>query len=287
MASPELTKVPLPYPTRNLPNPLTETAKLFHNLIRANHILDFHGLVDGYGFIAARNPLNPATYFIAEQSAPALISSPSQLIEHRVSDSTPLDPDAPASFRERFIMGELFRRYPEVNAAVHSHALEVLPFCVCDGEGPQLQPAYHMAGFLGNNVPVWDIMSEYENDKGNPRRKDLLVSDTRLGESLAKAFSNDPEGEAGLDRTVVLQKRHGYAVVGPDIETAVFRAVYTANNARVQREGMALQGGRPLAPMPEEIVSDCKKMAEASQFRSWALWNRVVESEARYRLSMD
>jgi hypothetical protein len=38
------------------------------------------------------------------------------------------------------------KRYADVNAVVHSHAEDVLPYTVIDTE---VQPTYHMAGFLG------------------------------------------------------------------------------------------------------------------------------------------
>ena len=78
--------------------------------------------------------------------APGLVSSADDLIEYRVSDSSAVDPNAKKGYSERFIHGEMFRLYKDVNAVVHSHAEEVLPYVT---SGVPLLPVFHMAGFLG------------------------------------------------------------------------------------------------------------------------------------------
>lgn len=47
-------------------------------------------------------------------------------------------------------------------------------------------------------VPVWDIQTAYQEDDV----QNMLVSNTRLGESLARSFSTNEAGMA--DKTVVL-----------------------------------------------------------------------------------
>lgn len=78
--------------------------------------------------------------------APAVVSSPADLIEYYVEDSATVDPEAKKGYSERFIHGELFKRFPEVNCVVHSHAEAVLPYVT---SGVPLLPVFHMAGFLG------------------------------------------------------------------------------------------------------------------------------------------
>lgn len=59
----------------------------------------------------------------------------------------------------------------------------------------------HMAGFLGGDpVPVWDIFDTYEKDDV----QNMLVSNTRLGASLAKAFRASEEEGDTADKNVVL-----------------------------------------------------------------------------------
>ena len=49
-------------------------------LVTANHILHYHGLVDAFGHISIRHPLDPDSYIIAayDPGAPALVSSVSE-----------------------------------------------------------------------------------------------------------------------------------------------------------------------------------------------------------------
>jgi ribulose-5-phosphate 4-epimerase/fuculose-1-phosphate aldolase len=73
------------------------------------------------------------------------------------------------------------KRYPDVNAVVHSHSEDVLPYTVIS-TAPE--PGYHMAGFLGSSVPNFDIETAYLPT--DPR--DMLISSPRLGAALAETF---------------------------------------------------------------------------------------------------
>jgi ribulose-5-phosphate 4-epimerase/fuculose-1-phosphate aldolase len=78
--------------------------------------------------------------------APAVVSLPEDLIEYYVSDGSTVDPNAKKGYSERFIHGEMFKKFPEVNCVIHSHAEAVLPYVT---SGVPLLPVFHMAGFLG------------------------------------------------------------------------------------------------------------------------------------------
>jgi hypothetical protein len=87
-------------------------------------------------------------------------------------------------------------------------------------------------------VPVFDIDPLYEAGE----RHDMLVKDSRMGNALASHFSKDPEfDKPALDHNVALMRRHGYTTHGVDIETAVYRAIYTKINAGVQTNSMLLR----------------------------------------------
>jgi HCOMODA/2-hydroxy-3-carboxy-muconic semialdehyde decarboxylase len=62
----------------------------------------------------------------------------------------------------------------------------------------------------------------------------MLVRDAKLGDALARALG---------DKIVVLMRGHGNVVVGPSLQHAVFRAIYTEVNARLQTIAIGL-GGR-------------------------------------------
>ena len=64
-----------------------------------------------------------------------------------------------------------------------------------------LAAVYHMAGFLGTGVPVWDIAHAYderaEATGQGAGARDMLVRDVALGASLAKAFGRGNIAGAG------------------------------------------------------------------------------------------
>jgi ribulose-5-phosphate 4-epimerase/fuculose-1-phosphate aldolase len=211
-----------------------------------------------------------------------------------VSDSVPVDPANPShpGYSERFIHGGIFDRFPNVNCVIHSHAEDVLPYVV--SPHVPLKPVYHMAGFLGKQVPVWDIQPMY-NTLGTERaRRDCLVNNTDLGASLADKFvtaSRKSEAEAlgstekdgahshvqssdqDPGHTVVLMRRHGFTTQAESIKMAVYRAIYTKINAKAQTQAMAIardwegQMGVDASGLglDDELVEGCTAMNERFQ----------------------
>ena len=116
------------------------------SLITANHILHYHNVLDSMGHVSVRNPNNNNTYFIALQQGPATVSGLADIGEYLVADSSPVNGTV-GGYAERYIHGEIMKMYPDVNAVVHSHSEDVLPYTVVGSTG--VEPAYHMAGFLG------------------------------------------------------------------------------------------------------------------------------------------
>lgn len=116
------------------------------DLITANHIIHYHGVVDAYGHISVRHPDRPDTYLMSASLAPALVSSPADLVQYHVEDSTPFTDKNARGVIERYIHSEIYKRYPDVHCVIHSHAEAVLPYTIT---GVPLRPVYHMAGFLG------------------------------------------------------------------------------------------------------------------------------------------
>ncbi|KAJ9617157.1 hypothetical protein H2200_000878 [Cladophialophora chaetospira] len=256
------------------------------DLISANHILHHHGVVDAYGHISIRHPLNPAVYLMCGYMAPAEVSSPADLIHYHVHDSSPVDPAAKKGYSERFIHGEIFKRFESVNCVIHSHAEEVLPYVV--SMGVKLKAVYHMSGFLGEKgVKVWDIDPLYKDGE----QRDMLVNNGRLGAALAEKFVSEGSDAKEPEETVVLMRRHGFTVVGRDIVTAVYRGIYTRINAEAQTKALSVarnshiddaeaekEGmGVGFQALTEEQVTGCKVMNEAFHDKPWRLWVREVE----------
>lgn len=131
--------------------------ELHQTLVIANHILAHHKVVDAYGHVSARHPTKPDVYIMSKESPPALVESSDDLLEYWILDSQPIgprrsttawhlgNPDAQGS-QERFIHGEIYKRFPEVKSIVHSHDEVVMPYAT---SGVPLLPVMQVAGFLG------------------------------------------------------------------------------------------------------------------------------------------
>lgn len=262
-----------------------------HTLITANHILHHNHVVDAYGHISVRHPTNPDWFIMSGSMAPALVSSPADLVTYRVEDALPVEPNVPKGYQERFIHSEILKRYPDVNSVVHSHSTEVLPFAV-GNVGVQMAPVFHIAGFLGSTgTPVWNIAELYTGAPGE--RRDLLVKSEREGAALAKEFAGPGPEKSSLANAVVLMRSHGFSTVGKNIKQAVFRAVYTHINAGVQSKAILLNGAGAVAAansnqsgdlvyLNDAEVEGCSEMGNITAGRPWGLWEREVEANPLY-----
>lgn len=260
----------------DLPAPLLQALRL---LIRANHILHQHNLVDAFGHISLRHPLAPDQYLIAayEPGAPALVKSQEDFISYRVRDSSPVDPNAPQGYSERFIHGEILRRFPDINCVVHSHSETVIPFTLAD---IPVRPVFHMAGFLGSSskgIPVFDAQDAYRELVGKVEvTPDMLIKNQHLGKALAKKLHPSTP--------VVLQHKHGFTTIGKSVEEAVYRALYTQTNCELLSKALGFVGGdiEKVSYLSEEEAKSCKKMNEKCVDKSWRLWLREVQTNPLY-----
>ena len=224
---------------------------LIDDLVAASRILAEHGVLDAYGHVSARSDKRADRFIMSRSRAPALVSA-ADLMELGL-DSEPAAGDKRKGFIERYIHGEVYRARPEVMAVVHSHSPSVIPFGVTR---TKLKPVYHMGSFLWSGAPVWDIRQFREDN-------DLLVRDRPLGAALAGTLGNC---------TCVLMRGHGMTVVGATVQEAVFRAIYTEMNARLQLQAMQLEG-------PVEFLSDEEGRRSTASNRGtlerpWELWKK-------------
>jgi HCOMODA/2-hydroxy-3-carboxy-muconic semialdehyde decarboxylase len=113
-----------------------------------------------------------------------------------------------------------------------------------------------MGSFLWSGAPVWDIRKFREEN-------DLLVRDRPLGAALAGALGNC---------TCVLMRGHGMTVVGASIQEAVFRAIYTEMNARLQLQAMQLEG--PIEFLSDEEGRRSTVSNRGTLERPWELWKK-------------
>jgi len=225
------------------------------DLVLANRILVDQGVLDAFGHVSAR--LTAGTFLLARNRAPGLVVE-SDLIEYRFDGSTD---DPRVGYLERFAHAEIYRARPEVGAIVHSHSPSVVPLSTLPAG---LRPLLHMAGFLGAApVPVFEMREEFGDST------DLLITSTSHGRALA-----DTLGE----RAAALMRGHGAVVVGSDLPTAVFRAVYTELNAQAQVRAMMI--GQPNYLTPGEARATSESIG-GQIGRAWDAWGSVVSSRSR------
>lgn len=222
------------------------------DLVLANRILYRLGVVDAFGHVSVRHDKSAGHFLLARNLAPARVEE-ADIVAFDL-DGTPLDADGRAVYLERFIHAELYRARPDVQAVVHSHAYTVIPFGAVAGE--RLRPVWHMAAFLGEGVPVFEIR-ETAGDAS-----DLLITDSRLGAALARTLGT---------ATVVLMRGHGATVVGDGLPQAVFRAVHTQVNAQIQ---LAAQGLGAVTFLTAAEAHAASASVGGQVARAWDLWRQ-------------
>jgi HCOMODA/2-hydroxy-3-carboxy-muconic semialdehyde decarboxylase len=222
---------------------------LIADLVSANHILYDQGVVDGFGHVSVRSTANSNYFLLSRSMAPSLVG-PGDIITYDF-DGEALDAEGRTGYLERFIHGEIYRARPDVMAVVHSHSPSVLPFGIAK---TGLRPVYHMAGFLAKT-------SRFEIREDFGAGTDMLISNSAMGKSLAKALDCN---------CVTLMRGHGSVAVGISLQEAVYRAVYTEINARVQIQALALDG--PLNFLTDEEGQAATNTNQGQYGRCWALW---------------
>jgi ribulose-5-phosphate 4-epimerase/fuculose-1-phosphate aldolase len=230
---------------------LSASKALAEDLVAASRILAQHGVLDAYGHVSARSDRNPERFVMSRSLAPALVTA-ADLMELD-ENSEPLPGDKRKGFLERYIHGEIYRARPDVMAVVHSHSPSVIPFGVTR---TKLRPVYHMGSFLWSGAPVFDIRIVREEN-------DLLIRDNTLGKALATTLSA---------HTCVLMRGHGMTVIGDGVREAVFRAIYTEMNARLQLQATQLEG--PIEFLSDEEGRRSTVSNRGTIERPWELWKR-------------
>ncbi len=201
--------------------------RAIRDLVIANRILANENVIDAYGHVSMRHPLNPERYLLSCSKSPEFVEA-SDIVEYTL-DGKPANDDRQHPYRERFIHGAIYEARPEVLSVVHAHAEDVLPFGIT---ATPIRPVIHSGSFIGGPVPVWDIADKFGDT-------DLLVSNMAQGRDLAKTLG------AGA---VTLMRGHGFAAAGRSLVDAVRVSVYLPRNARVQMAAMRMGEIKYLSP---------------------------------------
>lgn len=221
-----------------------------------SQILAKQNVLDAFGHLSVRNPTQPDRFFIPRNLAPASVM-PEDVVELNLAGDIVGGPEGARLFHERFIHAEIYRRRPDVQAVVHSHALPVVPFTLV--RGMRIRPICHMCGFLDGAPESFDIA-----DHAGPA-SDFLIRSAALGKALADHLG---------DATVVLMRSHGFTAVGADVAQAVYRAVYTMKNCEIELAARTL--GEPEYLNSEEAAA-CERTLLAQTGRAWDLWAKQLK----------
>lgn len=230
---------------------------LLEDLVAANRILAEHGVIDAYGHVSMRSPDDPKRFFLARNIAPETVHA-EDVLEYGL-DGEPVDRARTRdSVTERYIHSEVYRARPDVMAVVHNHSPSVVPFSVTN---VPLRPIFHMAAFIGEGVPNFEIRRV---QKGS----DLLVRDPKLGAALAKTLASKP---------AALMRGHGSVVVGENLPRAVGRSVYLEMSARMQMQALLLSKRITYIDAAEVKASNPVQDYK----RAWPLWRAKALARAK------
>ena len=226
---------------------------VLEDLASASRILVDQNVFDAAGHVSMRHPRQVDRFLMSRSLAPALVTA-DDIMEFSL-DCEACDARWQTPFIERYLHGEIYKKRPDVMAIAHGHSPSVIPFGLV---ATPMRATYHNAAFLAAGVPVFDIRDRFGVT-------DIVISGSERGAALADALA---------DKAVVLLRAHGFVAVGPSLETAVFRAVFTEINARVQLQAEALGG--PIAALDEEEGRKADAINLATVSRSWDLWKQRV-----------
>jgi HCOMODA/2-hydroxy-3-carboxy-muconic semialdehyde decarboxylase len=226
---------------------------VLEDLAAASRILVDQGVFDAAGHVSMRHPRDPERFLMSRSLAPALVTA-DDIMEFSL-DGEACDARGRRGFLERFLHGEIYRRRADVMAIAHGHAAATIPFGLV---ATPMRAMFHNAAFLAAGVPVFDIRDKFG-------ATDIVIGSRAKGAALAEVLG---------DKSVVLLRAHGFVAVGPDLQSAVFRAVFSEINARVQLQATLLGG--PIAALDEEEGRRADAINLATVGRSWELWKRRV-----------
>src|SRR5947209_3730984 len=195
---------------------------IIQDLVIANRILAKEDVVDAYGHVSVRNPANPKHFFLARSLAPDLVER-DDIVELDL-EGQPVRDEKRALYLERFIHAAIYAARPDVQAVVHAHAEDILPFGIA--QATPLRPVIHSGSFIGAEVSVWDIADNFGDTN-------LLVTNIDQGRDLAKCLGGN---------NVALMRGHGFASAGRSLIEVVRMSVYLPRNARALMRAKQLGG---------------------------------------------
>ena len=231
---------------------MTDLKALIRDLVVANRILAAENVVDAYGHVSVRHPTRPDRFLIASSLAPELVGE-QDIMEFNL-DCTPVENDGRPLYHERFIHGGIYEARPDVQAVVHAHSEDVLPFTIAK---TPLRPVIHSGSFIGMHVPVWDIADRFGDTN-------ILVTNMEQGRDLAKCLGAN---------AVALMRGHGFASASRSLIEVARLSVYLPRNARALMRAKQLGGEiRYLSQGEIDARNRGYRPYSTETWRTWEYW---------------
>ena len=233
---------------------MREYNRLRTDLVIANRILAFEEVVDAYGHVSIRNPVNPNHFYMSHSVAPGMVTQ-EDIVEHDL-EGRAVDGDTRPLYLERFIHAGVYAARPDVNSVVHAHAEAILPYGIATGT--PLRPVIHSGSFIGPHVPVWNIADRFGDTN-------LLVTNMDQARDLAAALA---------DNNVALMRGHGFMAAARSLIEVVRLSVYLPRNARVLTTALTLGG--EITSLSEGEINQRNQEAygpySTATWRTWEHW---------------
>ncbi len=228
-------------------------ATAVNDLVIANRILGHEDVMDASGHVSLRHPANPDRYLMSQSRSPQLVAH-ADIMEFTL-DNAPIGGGDRPLYHERFIHGAIYKARPDVNAVVHAHAEDVLPFTI---SRTPLRPVIGAASGIGKCVPVWDIRERFGD------RTNLLVCNCDHGADLARRLGAN---------SIVLMRGHGFAATHKSLMGVVRLSIFLPRNARVMMKAMQLGGEIDMLSDGEiEVKAQSTANDSNSMNRGWEYW---------------
>ena len=229
---------------------MEELERSIGDLVIANRILAKEAVVDAYGHVSIRHPQNPDRYLLARSLSPEFVTR-ADIIEFTL-DGKAINDERPP-YLERFIHGAIYEARPDINAVIHSHAEDILPFSI--SKTPMCCVA-HVASDMGSHVPVWDIADKF-GDETN-----LLVINMAQGRDMARILGKN---------SVVLMRGHGFSAAADGLLKLVRMSVYLPRNARILLAAMRMGEFKALSEGEIKTRNNFRAGSPEMQ-RGWEFW---------------
>lgn len=220
------------------------------DLVLANRILARENVIDDFGHVSMRHPLNPQQYLLSRSRSPANVTRDDILVFTLEGDQVGPEPRRPYS--ERHIHGAIYKDRPDVHSVTHHHARSIIPFTMND---ISLRPIFHMASVIGADIQTWESQDEFGDTN-------MLVDSMEMGHSLARTLGQNQ---------VALLRGHGCICVATNIRAVCMISVGLKDNASLIQQ--TLQTGQ-IKYLSDGEIEKASAMLLGSMplARAWDYW---------------